>query len=94
MKNFIIITILSLFLVFVLGYTLYAGYLLFKEWPSIRKAWTSTDPFARRAFIVGLLLFVSVPALKEHPAHDWYFAKVLLEILPAVASGLFVCWFN
>ena len=79
--------ILSLFLLFVLGYILYAGYSLFKEWPNIRKAWISTDPFARRSFIAGLLLSVSIPALKEHPAHDWYFAKELLEILPAVGSG-------
>ncbi len=90
MKNFIIVTILSLFLLFVLGYILYAGYSLFKERSNIKKAWTSTDPFARRSFIAGLLLFISIPALKEHPSHDWYFAKVLLEILPAVASGLFV----
>ncbi len=70
MKNFIIVTILSLFLLFVLGYVLYVAYSLFKERSNIKKAWNSTDPFARRSFISGLSLFVSIPALKEHPAHD------------------------
>jgi hypothetical protein len=84
------VAILSLVLLFAFGYIFYALYSIFKEWPTIKKTWKATQPFARRAFTSGLLLFISIPALKEHPANDWYLAKVCLEIFPAIASGLFV----
>ena len=39
---------------------------------------------------MGLSFFVFIPALKDHPASEWYAAKVVIEILPALAGSFFV----
>lgn len=61
-----------------------------RNWPLITKAWKQMEAFERGFMPMGLTLFVLFPALQDHPAADWYFARVVMEVLPALAGGLFV----
>ncbi len=48
------------------------------------------EAFEKRLLYMGLPLFVFIPALKDHPAEDWYVARVVIEILPALAGSFLV----
>lgn len=61
-----------------------------KDWSVVSKAWQQMDTFEKRLLYMGLSLFVFIPALKHHPAADWYIAKVIIEMLPVLAGGFFV----
>ncbi len=84
------IVLLSAFLLFVLGYFVWGLWVIVSRVPAFRAAWRRTDQTARFAFNLGGLLFFTIPVIKNHPAHDAYAVQVIVEMLPAVAGGLFV----
>ncbi|OAM96912.1 hypothetical protein [Vibrio europaeus] len=48
------------------------------------------ESFEKRLLPMGLLLFILIPALKDHAAADTYIPRVLIEILPGLAGSFFV----
>lgn len=90
MKTIILSIIL---LVTIVGFFVFLAYSvrdIRRNWPLITMAWNQMEAFERGFMPMGLTLFVFVPALQDHPAADWYFARVVIEVLPALAGGLFV----
>lgn len=61
-----------------------------RDWPVTSNAWRKMEAFEKRLLYMGLSLFVFIPALKDHPAADWYIARVVIEILPALAGSFLV----
>lgn len=61
-----------------------------RDWPIVSSAWRQMEAFEKRLMYMGLSLFIFTPALKDHPAANWYVAKVAIEILPALAGSFLV----
>lgn len=61
-----------------------------RDWPIIKSAWLQMEAFEKRLLYMGLLMFFFIPALKDHPASEWYVARIAIEILPALAGSFFV----
>lgn len=61
-----------------------------KDWSIVSGAWRQMESFEKRLLYMGLSLFVFIPALKDHPASEWYFAKVVIEVLPVLAGSFLV----
>jgi len=61
-----------------------------KHWPKVKKSWQRTDVFEKKLLYIGSMLFLALPAFKGHPSADYYSTKVIVEVLPALASSFFV----
>lgn len=53
-------------------------------------AWKKMESFEKYLLYMGFSLFIFIPAFKDHPSSNLYFAKVIIEILPALAGSFFV----
>jgi len=63
---------------------------LWKDKEIFFASWKEMKSFERTCLQVGLLLYITIPLLKEHPSKDSYVAKVLIDIFTALAGALFV----
>jgi hypothetical protein len=61
-----------------------------RNWHKIKKAWGNTGFFEKKLLYLGVLFFIFVPAFREHPSASYYSSKVIIEILPALASSFLV----
>jgi hypothetical protein len=68
----------------------WSAYEFNRDWPVTSGAWRRMEAFEKRLLYMGLSLFIFIPALKDHPAADWYVATVVIEILPALAGSFLV----
>lgn len=53
-------------------------------------SWKEMTSFEKICLELGLLLYITIPLIKEHPSKDSYIAKVSIEIFTALAGALFV----
>lgn len=53
-------------------------------------SWKEMTSFEKICLKLGLLLYITIPLIKEHPSKDSYIAKVSIEIFTALAGALFV----
>ena len=90
MAYYLLTTLLLIFSLLVCLSFIHMVIHLKRDWPTTSKAWKQMEPFEKSLFYIGLIFFISIPVLKEHPAASLYFAKVLIEILPALAGSFFV----
>lgn len=58
--------------------------------PKIRQAWHSIGSFNQYLIKMGFVLLIPVPYLKGLPEKDFYPVALIIELLPAVATGFFV----
>lgn len=84
----------SAFAIVVLGLAIYfcvmAARDFKKNFPRYKGIWKSMESFERHLFNGGLWLFFAIPIVKNHKSGDVYLVQVLTEILPALASGMFL----
>ena len=78
------------YIVFVIGYLAWGILDIVRNAPKFHYAWRLTDETSRFSFNLGWMLFLVIPMVRNLFGRDHYLAQVLLEILPAVAGGLFV----
>ena len=79
--------------VFVLGILISFTFLVRALWKDKRMffdSWRKMSSFEKISLKIGLLLYVTIPILKEHPSKDSYITKVSIDIFTALASALFV----
>lgn len=53
-------------------------------------SWKEMTSFEKISLKVGLLIYVVIPFLKEHPSRGTYLTQVSIGILTALAEALFV----
>ena len=63
---------------------------IWKERGHLMKIWENVPRYEQKALIVGLLLFLAIPLLKGHSAHESYIPAVLIELVYSTAGALFV----
>ena len=87
-----IIKIGILILIVILPF-LYIGRAAFKlqqDFPKMSEVWNKLKDFDKYSVKIGLVLIIPVPALKTSTFHEEYIVALIIEILPALATGFFV----
>jgi len=68
----------------------WAAFQLKKEFPRISHVWNKLKSFDKYSIKVGLVLIIPVPALKSSQYQGEYLASLIIELLPAIATGFLV----
>jgi uncharacterized membrane protein YraQ (UPF0718 family) len=82
--------ILGLILLVIIGLFSHSLIQLKREWPLVKEAWIQMNIFEKNLLKIGVYIFIFIPLLKSHPSANWYFAQILIEILPVLAGSFFV----
>ncbi|MCG5526362.1 hypothetical protein LRB11_15735 [Ectothiorhodospira haloalkaliphila] len=82
--------ILLVFVLLVLGSFFFLARSLWQDKEMFFGSWKEMTSFEKISLKVGLILYVAIPFLKEHPSKDWYVTQISIDILTALAGALFV----
>jgi len=82
--------VLMLFVLLIIGSFLFLVRSLWKDKEMLFTSWKEMASFEKICLKTGLLLYVTIPFLKEHPSNESYIAKVSIDIFTALAGALFV----
>ena len=82
--------VLLAFISLVLGSFFFLSRSLWQDRKMFVASWKEMTSFEQISLQVGLLLYIAIPFLKEHPSRDTYLAQVSIDILTALSGALFV----
>ena len=82
--------VLVLFFLLVIGSFFFLARSLWKDKEMFFLSWKEMTSFERICLKTGLLLYITIPFLKDHPSNESYIAKVSIDIFTALAGALFV----
>ena len=82
--------VLVLFVLLIIGSFFFLARSLWKDKEMFFASWKEMTSFEKICLKIGLLFYVIIPFLKEHPSNESYIAKVSIDIFSALAGALFV----
>ncbi|MDC5855954.1 hypothetical protein [Vibrio europaeus] len=85
--TFVVVVIFALIPIVYLGFNLWE---LYKSFPKVKAVWSRLARFEQHLFLMGLMLFLPIPMLKNSEFKDVYVFQLFIEAFPAMAGGMFV----
>lgn len=82
--------ILVVFILVIIASPVFLARALWKDKRMFLESWREMSSFEKISLKIGLLLYVVIPILKEHPSKDSYVSKVSIDIFTALANALFI----
>ena len=85
--TFVVVVIFALIPVVYVGFNLWE---LYKSFPKVKAVWSKLARFEQHLFLMGLMLFLPIPLIKNSEFKDVYVFELFIEAFPAMAGGMFV----